>query len=79
MDEIYQNAHVTLAAGASANDDGGFFVTVPDECIVSKVVFVDIGQQLHEVYLRRGVSHPDSKHSIGDLLPLMTRGWCFQE
>jgi hypothetical protein len=31
MASIYQNAHVTSAAGARMDDDGGFFVTVPDE------------------------------------------------
>ncbi|KAF2025060.1 HET-domain-containing protein [Setomelanomma holmii] len=59
MASIYENAHVTLAAGASSDDEGGFFA--------------------HTLYIRRSIDHPDAGWPAGEVLPLMQRGWCFQE
>ncbi|RYE97946.1 MAG: HET domain-containing protein, partial [Oxalobacteraceae bacterium] len=79
MASIYESAHITLAAGASSDDDGGFFTDTPD--IYAKPISFELGfgTQLHTIYVRRSVDHPDADWPAGEVLPLMKRGWCFQE
>jgi hypothetical protein len=79
MASIYENAFVTLAAGASVNDDGGFFTVPPEDFTKPHLLNLDVGQQSYNVYVRRSIDHPDARWPAGDVLPIMKRGWCFQE
>lgn len=74
MAAIYENAYITLAAGASEDDEGGFFREVP-EAYQTLSIELDMGTQLCHVYLRQAVEHPVGYWSLEELLPLMKRGW----
>jgi hypothetical protein len=77
---IYRNGVLTLAAGASSNDDGGFFAEVPDNWRSQYKAQLDDGESQYELHYRHMVDHPDAIQEGGkEVLPLMRRGWCFQE
>lgn len=77
MVDIYRNAHITIAAGASIDDDGGLFRDVPDMYIqLQRVALVSQGQT-HEIHLRSSPRYPDCRG--GACSPLMQRGWVFKE
>jgi hypothetical protein len=79
MASIYENADITLAAGASRDDDGGFFA-MPQECFTKpQLLNLIIDEQSYNVYIRRSIDHPDAGWPARDNFPLMERGWCFQE
>jgi hypothetical protein len=79
MAAVYENAYITLAAGASADDDGGFFAEPPAAYTKPHKVYLDVNGVGHEVYMRYAISHPDCTWPIGNVLPLMRRAWTLQE
>jgi hypothetical protein len=79
MASIYENADITLAAGAICDDDGGFFVVPQESFTKPQLLNLDDGEQSYNVYIRRSVEHPDAGWPASNSLPLMERGWCFQE
>ena len=79
MADIYQNGLLTFAAGASSDDDGGFFVDVPDEWTPHYKFHLDVEDIQYEFHCRHTVDHPDADWPAKEMLPLMERGWCFQE
>lgn len=80
MAAIYEEAYITLAAGASVDDDGGFFSSPPDsnQKPSKMTIETDDGATL-TLYARHAVDHPDAGWPARETLPLMQRGWCFQE
>jgi hypothetical protein len=79
MASIYENAYITLAAGASRDDDGGFFTVLSKRLEEPRLHILDTGGQPYSVYMRRSIDHPDAEWPSVTCLPLMERGWCFQE
>ncbi|KIL93691.1 hypothetical protein FAVG1_02251 [Fusarium avenaceum] len=79
MAAIYENAYITLAAGASADDDGGFFAEPSKAYVKPHKIYLDVDGISHEIYMRHGISHPDCTWPIPDVLPLMRRAWTLQE
>jgi hypothetical protein len=79
MAAIYENAYITLAAGASADDDGGFFAEPLKEYAKPQKVYLAVDGIGHEVYMRYAISHPDCTWPIIEVLPLMGRAWTLQE
>lgn len=77
MADIYRSAYITLAAGASEDDEGGFFRVAEKIYSDPECVTVTEDGKKHKVYLRPFLSHPDQ--NLGGLSPLMNRGWGFQE
>jgi hypothetical protein len=59
MADIYRNAYITLAAGASEDDEGGFFGVAEKIYSDTECVTVIGDGQEHKVYLRPFLSHPD--------------------
>lgn len=74
MAGIYSGAWVTLGAGKSEGDGGGFFDKVPDRWLEETVVDVG-GEEGQIVYVRPGIDHPDADWPAQEVLPLMKRGW----
>lgn len=79
MAAIYEEAFITLAAGASVNDDGGFFATPPTECQQPHSFRLNIDNSDFKFHIRHAIDHPDADWPAQEVLPLMERGWCFQE
>ncbi|KAI8629161.1 heterokaryon incompatibility protein-domain-containing protein [Xylariaceae sp. FL1651] len=79
MAQIYGNAYITLAAGASADDEGGFFRESDIAFSDAHSIKIQGESGEYEVFFRKHLSHPDEGWPIGKALPLMTRGWVFQE
>jgi hypothetical protein len=79
MASIYENAYITLAAGASSDDDGGIFTVPSDLYTKPQCLGLQLGSEKCNIYVRRSVDHPDAKWPAVEVLPLMRRGWCFQE
>lgn len=79
MAKIYSNAYITLAAGASSDDSGGFFREAAPEFSHPHSFQILDGHGVHEIFMRRHLSHPDEHWPLGRRLPLMERGWAFQE
>ena len=75
MESIYENAHITLAAGASADDDGGFFAVPHDRHVKPNRLELKFGDQSYNIYVRYCVVHPEAGSPDSKPLPLMTRGW----
>jgi hypothetical protein len=76
MASIYENAHITLAAGASDSDEGGFFVTPSNMYTEPHIVVLNYEGVTHTIYVRRAIIHPDARFPAKeDVLPLMDRGW----
>ncbi|KAF2827609.1 hypothetical protein CC86DRAFT_349226 [Ophiobolus disseminans] len=65
---IYENAHTTLAAGASADDDGGFFADAHDRVLKSNRLELKSGPQVYSLYFRHSVAHPDAGWPTRDLV-----------
>ena len=79
MAQIYRNAYITLAAGASRDDEGGFFQqATPHFSSPSSFKLRDRDME-YTIYLRKCLPHPDEEWPIGPVMPLMERGWVFQE
>jgi len=79
MAQIYQHGLLTLAAGASSDDDGGFFAEVPEKWKTQYRFQLDVEDAQYEFHCRHVVDHPDAGWPCKETLPLMERGWCFQE
>jgi hypothetical protein len=79
MAAIYTNGYITLAAGAHDSDDGGFFASTKDVFEDPHLLKLKLGGQVYEVYVRAAVDHPQDPHREATVLPLMKRGWCYQE
>jgi hypothetical protein len=79
MASIYENAYITLAAGASANDDGGFFAQSLEKHSKPHRINLHVDGISHEIYMRHGISHPDCAWPVEEVFPLMTRAWVLQE
>lgn len=79
MAAIYENAYITLAAGASDNDDGGFFAKSRDKFTKLHKFHLDVDGIDHEIHMRHAVPHPGQGWPCGEVLPLMTRAWTMQE
>jgi hypothetical protein len=79
MADIYRDAYITLAVGASEDDDGGFFRDHEDIYTDLRSFMVADGETKCEIYLRRCLPHPDEGWPGGTVMPLMSRGWVFQE
>ena len=79
MAQIYNNACLTLAAGTSRDDAGGFFqqTTLPFSS-PSSFKLLD-GKMEYKIYIRKCLPHPDENWPAGPEMPLMSRGWVFQE
>jgi hypothetical protein len=76
MADIYRNAHLTLAAGASVDDDGGLFGTIDPRSSQPKVLpLLNATGDLVNVHIRLLPTHPESVWAE----PLEKRGWIFQE
>ena len=81
MANVYQNAYITLAAGASEDSEGGFFRTADKIYADPKSIEVPLhrrGSVKATIYLRQRLSHIDEKKRH-NRMPLETRGWAFQE
>jgi len=79
MADIYRNAYITLAAGASEDDEGGFFRS-PDDRYTKLHSFVAMDADVEcKIYIRSCLPHPDENWPVGPKMPLMQRGWVFQE
>jgi hypothetical protein len=79
MAAIYENAYITLAAGASDNDDGGFFAESTEKCTEPYKLYLNVDDVDHEVYFRHAVSHPNCEWPDRETYTLMTRAWTLQE
>ena len=82
MSSIYENAYLTLAAGASRDGSGGLFKTTVsrDYTAVKTIELPSIGGEPYRVQVRRQIHHPDFLSLDGpEDFPLMRRGWAFQE
>jgi hypothetical protein len=79
MADIYRNAYITLAAGASEDDNGGLFQDPEEKYFNLHSFVVTDGNAKSEIHMRRCLPHPDEDWPIGPKLPLMSRGWVFQE
>ncbi|KAK6723700.1 hypothetical protein SNK04_002546 [Fusarium graminearum] len=79
MAAIYENAYITIAAGASDDDDGGFFSETGERYKKPHKFHLSIDGIDHEFYVRDAVPHPGNEWPGGRLLPLMTRAWTMQE
>jgi hypothetical protein len=79
MADIYRNAYITLAAGTSEDDEGGFFRTPEEKFTKLKSFVVNDDISKFEIYMRRCLPHPDEEWPAGTEMPLMSRGWVFQE
>lgn len=79
MASIYENAYITLAAGASEDDEGGFFAVPQERFVQAHLLPLKLEGGLCRIYIRYGVDHPDAGWPAREVLPLMGRGWCFQE
>ena len=79
MAQIYNNAYLTLAAGNSKDDAGGFFQqTALPFSSPSSFKLLD-GKTEYKIYIRKCLPHPDENWPEGPEMPLMSRGWVFQE
>ena len=84
MPEIYENAHVTLAATHSANSSGGCFSRAGAEYKARGFTVEDRNGQTHELFMRRHVPHSvlagwHYKLEIARNYPLLSRAWVLQE
>jgi hypothetical protein len=79
MAYIYEDAYITLAAGASADDDGGFFAVPSDRYANPHTLELHVEQITYHIYVRLSIHHPDEEWPASEVLPLMTRAWTFQE
>lgn len=79
MAATYENAYITLAAGASDDDDGGFFTEACDRHTKPHKFHLNVDGITHEVYMRYVVSHASIGWPSGETFPLMTRAWTLQE
>ncbi|KAH4101976.1 hypothetical protein HBI04_191030 [Parastagonospora nodorum] len=79
MASIYESSYLTLAAGASSDDDGGFFSLPSGSYAKSQCSSLKLGGKLCNIYVRHSIDHPDADFPAKEVLPLMRRGWCFQE
>ncbi|PSN60090.1 HET-domain-containing protein [Corynespora cassiicola Philippines] len=81
MAKIYRSSFITLAAGASADDDGGFFREAESEYVDVHTFELNFQDTVYEFHLRHAIRHIDAKDEriSKDRLPLMTRGWTLQE
>jgi hypothetical protein len=77
MAHIYRNAYITLAAGASVDDEGGLFRTVQKAYSDPEYVSGTAHGEEFKIYMRPRIVHPDQLW--GKIPPLMARGWVFQE
>jgi len=67
MADVYRNAYITLAAGASIDDDGGLFGSI-DERYKSQVVKISQGGRASvDLHLRLPLTH--HPHAISDTSP----------
>jgi hypothetical protein len=67
MGSIYQNAYITLAAGASDNDEGGFFA-VPDA--KPHLLELKYDGEVRKVYFRHAIDHIESSWPATEVFPL---------
>jgi hypothetical protein len=79
MGSIYGNAYITFAAGASSDDDGGFFKQTTLAYTNPHNFKLTVDGTDHEIYVRHETTHPDSLRPAKGVLPLMKRGWTLQE
>ncbi|OBT69320.1 hypothetical protein VE03_01191 [Pseudogymnoascus sp. 23342-1-I1] len=79
MAQIYRNAYITLAAGASSDDSGGLFRQAVVHFSSAFPFNLRDGEIEYKIYLRRRLPHPDEDWPTGAIMPLMMRGWVFQE
>lgn len=79
MASIYEHAYITLAAGASNDDEGGFFAVPEERFTRVHLLPLELDDGLRKIYVRYSVNHPDADWPASEVLPLMRRGWCFQE
>ncbi|KAH6694866.1 heterokaryon incompatibility protein-domain-containing protein [Leptodontidium sp. MPI-SDFR-AT-0119] len=79
MLSIYENSYITIAATASGGSSEGLFHDVPPACLGDQLIQ---GSKTHDgIIIRLEPEHGDSHEKMGPptTLPLMTRGWVFQE
>jgi hypothetical protein len=79
MAQIYRNAYITLGAGASSDDDGGFFNEAKDSNLQPHCFTLNTEGKEYNIYIRRSLPHPNEDSPSDPEMPLMTRGWVFQE
>lgn len=75
MADIYEYAYITLAAGASEDDDGGFFATPAAKATECRHLELTVEEKSYNLYFRYGIDHPDAGWPARETLPLMERGW----
>ena len=78
MAHVYEGAYVTLAAGASIDDDGGFFSEFRSNIDLPSLE-LNVGGIIHHLQFRFTPEHPDGFVTRNRRFPLMKRAWCFQE
>ncbi|KAG4438505.1 hypothetical protein IFR05_006028 [Cadophora sp. M221] len=79
MLSIYENSHITIAATASGGSSEGLFHDVPPALLGFQIMQ---GSETHDgIIIRVEPEHGDRYEKMGPptTLPLMTRGWVFQE
>jgi hypothetical protein len=79
MAAIYENSFITLAAGAHDSDDGGFFTVTKDVFPEPHSLKLELGGHVYNIQVRAEIDHPHVDRQSTATLPLMKRGWCFQE
>jgi hypothetical protein len=85
MAQIYQGAHVTIAATKATSPSDGYFSISPPEYHSTRLSYRDAHGTTHHAYARRTIPHffsstaaAEPNYSL-DRAPLLRRGWVFQE
>ena len=80
MAQIYASAHITIAAGVSTDDDGGIFTELSESGAKCRSFTLEISENKKiQLYFRRKIDHMNADWPSKEILPIVTRGWCFQE
>ena len=81
MDEIYQNAFLTISALNSTNCDSGLYRTALRQA--HRLELVDEPGCRRNIYVRERLKHPgeytEFTERAREAFPLMTRAWAYQE
>jgi len=78
MADIYQNAVLTLAASKASSGDKGMFVY--NDNVTLKIDLYNDPNRRYKLHIRDRIYHVGRRSdATADYLPLLTRGWVYQE